>query len=210
MFADGDRIPGDDRRLGRLQRHRRRKGRPGRPCGRAVPLGDSSRVVVGEPVAAIGSPFGKENSLAVGVVSAISARSSRLTSRYDVSGRSRSTRRSTTATRAGRCSTPRPCDRDQRPDPLRLRQRRRRRLRDPINAARRSMEQLIRPARSRTPTSASRPRTSRRVRAPLRAGRAARRADPAVASDAPAEPAGLRGRERPRGLQRIRSRSAAT
>ena len=35
-----------------------------------VPLGDSSRVVVGEPVAAIGSPFGNENSLAVGVVSA--------------------------------------------------------------------------------------------------------------------------------------------
>lgn len=35
-----------------------------------VPLGDSSRVVVGEPVAAIGSPFGKQSSLTVGVVSA--------------------------------------------------------------------------------------------------------------------------------------------
>jgi 2-alkenal reductase len=35
-----------------------------------VPLGDSSRVVVGEPVAAIGSPFGEESSLSVGVVSA--------------------------------------------------------------------------------------------------------------------------------------------
>lgn len=35
-----------------------------------VPLGDSSRVVVGEPVAAIGSPFGNENTLTVGVVSA--------------------------------------------------------------------------------------------------------------------------------------------
>jgi S1-C subfamily serine protease len=35
-----------------------------------VPLGDSSRVVVGEPVAAIGSPFGKQTSLSVGVVSA--------------------------------------------------------------------------------------------------------------------------------------------
>ena len=35
-----------------------------------VPLGDSSSVVVGEPVAAIGSPFGQESSLAVGVVSA--------------------------------------------------------------------------------------------------------------------------------------------
>jgi S1-C subfamily serine protease len=36
-----------------------------------VPLGDSASAVVGEPVAAIGSPLGNENSLAVGVVSAI-------------------------------------------------------------------------------------------------------------------------------------------
>jgi len=36
-----------------------------------VPLGDSSAALVGEPVAAIGSPLGNENSLAVGVVSAI-------------------------------------------------------------------------------------------------------------------------------------------
>jgi S1-C subfamily serine protease len=36
-----------------------------------VPLGDSASVVVGEPVAAIGSPLGNENSLAVGVVSAV-------------------------------------------------------------------------------------------------------------------------------------------
>jgi 2-alkenal reductase len=36
-----------------------------------VPLGDSRSVVVGEPVAAIGSPLGNEDSLAVGVVSAV-------------------------------------------------------------------------------------------------------------------------------------------
>jgi S1-C subfamily serine protease len=36
-----------------------------------VPLANSAAVVVGEPVAAIGSPFGNENSLAVGVVSAV-------------------------------------------------------------------------------------------------------------------------------------------
>jgi S1-C subfamily serine protease len=36
-----------------------------------VPLGESSAVQVGQPVAAIGSPLGNENSLAVGVVSAI-------------------------------------------------------------------------------------------------------------------------------------------
>jgi S1-C subfamily serine protease len=35
-----------------------------------VPLGTSSTVAVGEPVAAIGSPFGKQSSLTVGVVSA--------------------------------------------------------------------------------------------------------------------------------------------
>jgi S1-C subfamily serine protease len=37
----------------------------------SVPLGSSAAVVVGEPVAAIGSPLGNENSLAVGVVSAV-------------------------------------------------------------------------------------------------------------------------------------------
>jgi S1-C subfamily serine protease len=42
-------------------------------------------VVVGEPVAAIGSPFGNENSLAVGVVSAVSRSIPSLTSRYRVS-----------------------------------------------------------------------------------------------------------------------------
>jgi S1-C subfamily serine protease len=36
-----------------------------------VPLGNSSEVQVGAPVAAIGSPLGNENSLAVGVVSAV-------------------------------------------------------------------------------------------------------------------------------------------
>jgi 2-alkenal reductase len=36
----------------------------------AVPLGNSAAVQVGEPVAAIGSPFGNEDSLGVGVVSA--------------------------------------------------------------------------------------------------------------------------------------------
>ncbi len=50
-----------------------------------VPLGDSSRVVVGEPVAAIGSPFGQESSLAVGVVSATERSIDSLTSAYDVS-----------------------------------------------------------------------------------------------------------------------------
>ena len=49
-----------------------------------VPLGDSARVVVGEPVAAIGSPFGKEDSLAVGVISAAHRSIASLTSDYVV------------------------------------------------------------------------------------------------------------------------------
>lgn len=47
-----------------------------------LPMGDSARVVVGEPVAAIGSPFGNENSLAVGVVSATRRSISALTSDF--------------------------------------------------------------------------------------------------------------------------------
>jgi 2-alkenal reductase len=50
----------------------------------AVPLGDSSRVVVGEPVAAIGSPFGAENSLATGVVSATGRTIPALTSAFSL------------------------------------------------------------------------------------------------------------------------------
>ena len=49
-----------------------------------VPLGDSSRVAVGEPVAAIGSPFGNESSLTVGVVSATKRSIASLTSIYNV------------------------------------------------------------------------------------------------------------------------------
>jgi S1-C subfamily serine protease len=49
-----------------------------------VPLGNSARVVVGEPVAAMGSPFGNENSLAVGIVSATERSIDSLTSDYTV------------------------------------------------------------------------------------------------------------------------------
>jgi S1-C subfamily serine protease len=49
-----------------------------------VPLGNSAAVVVGAPVAAIGSPFGNEGSLAVGVVSAIHRSVESLTSTFDL------------------------------------------------------------------------------------------------------------------------------
>jgi 2-alkenal reductase len=49
-----------------------------------VPLGDSATLDVGEPVAAIGSPFGNEDSLGVGVVSAIHRSIDSLTSQYSL------------------------------------------------------------------------------------------------------------------------------
>ncbi|HEY7179042.1 MAG TPA: trypsin-like peptidase domain-containing protein [Gaiella sp.] len=49
-----------------------------------VPLGNSSNVLVGEPVAAIGSPFGQQTSLSVGVVSATGRSIDSLTSGFAV------------------------------------------------------------------------------------------------------------------------------
>jgi S1-C subfamily serine protease len=52
---------------------------------RPMPLGSSARVEVGEPVAAIGSPFGEKQSLSVGVVSAVDRSIDSLTS-FSISG----------------------------------------------------------------------------------------------------------------------------
>ena len=84
VFADGDRIPAsivgwdlfDDTGLVKFD--------PADHAASPIPLGDSDAVVPGEPVAAIGSPFGNEISLAVGVVSAVSRSIPSLTSRYNV------------------------------------------------------------------------------------------------------------------------------
>jgi 2-alkenal reductase len=81
-FKDGDRVPAkvigwdvfDD--VGLLQVE------PDAHSLAPVPLGDSSKVAVGEPVAAMGSPFGNEDSLAVGVVSATRRSIASLTSQY--------------------------------------------------------------------------------------------------------------------------------
>jgi 2-alkenal reductase len=51
---------------------------------KAVPLGDSATAAVGDPVAAIGSPFGNEDSLGVGVVSATHRSIESLTSSYSL------------------------------------------------------------------------------------------------------------------------------
>jgi S1-C subfamily serine protease len=52
---------------------------------RPLPLGESAKVQVGQPVAAIGSPFGRRQSLSVGVVSAVDRSVSSLTD-FDISG----------------------------------------------------------------------------------------------------------------------------
>jgi S1-C subfamily serine protease len=84
QFSDGDRVPArivgydlfDDVAVLRVDPKLHRL--------RAVPLGDSARVIVGAPVAAIGSPFGNADSLSVGVVSAIRRSIPSLTTRYDL------------------------------------------------------------------------------------------------------------------------------
>jgi S1-C subfamily serine protease len=86
VFADGDRIPGSIVGWDLFNDTGLVKVDPRDHAVAPVPLGDSSRVVVGEPVAAIGSPFGQESSLAVGVVSATERSIESLTSAYDVSG----------------------------------------------------------------------------------------------------------------------------
>ena len=83
-FRDGDRVPArivgwdiyDD--VGLL------KVNPSDHHLTVVPLGDSAHVAVGQPVAAIGSPFGNESSLSVGVVSATERSIASLTSSYDL------------------------------------------------------------------------------------------------------------------------------
>jgi S1-C subfamily serine protease len=51
-----------------------------------LPLGDSASVKVGEPVAAIGSPFGEQSSLSVGVVSATNRSIGALVAEYRLAG----------------------------------------------------------------------------------------------------------------------------
>jgi S1-C subfamily serine protease len=84
QFADGDRVPArivgadlfDDVAVIRVD--------PRDHDVRPVPLGRSASVVVGEPVAAIGSPFGNTDSLSVGVVSAVRRSIPSLTTHYDL------------------------------------------------------------------------------------------------------------------------------
>lgn len=85
VFADGDRIPGSIVGWDLFNDVGVVKVDPDDHAVAPVPFGDSAGVVVGQPVAAIGSPFGQESSLAVGVVSATERSIESLTSLYQVS-----------------------------------------------------------------------------------------------------------------------------
>ncbi|HEV2591400.1 MAG TPA: trypsin-like peptidase domain-containing protein, partial [Gaiellaceae bacterium] len=84
QFDDGDRVPArivgydlyDDTAVIKVDPRDHRVA--------PVPLGNSDQVVVGQPVAAIGSPFGNVDSLSVGVVSAIRRSIPSLTSRFNL------------------------------------------------------------------------------------------------------------------------------
>jgi 2-alkenal reductase len=163
-----------------------------------VPLGDSSQVVVGEPVAAIGSPFGNETSLSVGVVSATERSIESLTSRYNL---------------VDAIQTDAPINRGNSGGPL-LDARGRviglnAQIRSesgtaegvgfavPINAARRSMEQLIANGRVRyawvgIETQTLTPRLARRFGFTPERGAVVQR----VVAKSPADKAGLRGGQR--------------
>ena len=69
-------------------------------------LGESHTIAVGEPVAAIGSPFGERQSLSIGVISAARPQHPVADAASRSATRSRPTPRSTPATPADRCSTP--------------------------------------------------------------------------------------------------------
>ena len=70
-FADGNQVPATMVGFDLFSDVAVIKVEPGDERLRPVPLGDSAAVRVGEPVAAIGSPFLEAGSLSVGVVSAI-------------------------------------------------------------------------------------------------------------------------------------------
>jgi S1-C subfamily serine protease len=84
-FADGNRVsarivgtdPNADVALLKVD--------PNRLTLRPLPLGNSERVLVGEPVVAIGSPFGERQSLSVGVISATDRSIASLTD-FNISG----------------------------------------------------------------------------------------------------------------------------
>ena len=205
QFRDGERVPAevvgwdlyDD--VGLL------KVDPDDHVVNPVPLGDSSDVVVGEPVAAIGSPFGQDSSLSVGVVSATERSISSLTSRYNL---------------VDAIQTDAPINRGNSGGPMFDARGRvigiNAQIRSesgtaegvgfavPINAARRSMEQLIQSGRVRyawlgVTTQTVTPRMAQELGFGAEVGAAVQE----VVEDSPADRAGLRGGGRERSFEGV-------
>ena len=84
-FSDGNRVPADIRGVDPDADVALLELDPEGLDLRPLPLGDSDAVQVGEPVAAIGSPFGERQSLSVGIVSAIDRDAQSLT-RFSIPG----------------------------------------------------------------------------------------------------------------------------
>jgi len=83
-FANGDRVDGDIVGYDLFSDVGLIKIDPAGHRLEPLPLGSSAQVVVGQPVAAIGSPFGNENSLSVGVVSGTRRSIGSVTSDYQL------------------------------------------------------------------------------------------------------------------------------
>jgi 2-alkenal reductase len=205
QFRDGERVPAeivgwdvyDD--VGLL------KVDPGDHAVSPVPLGDSADIVVGEPVAAIGSPFGQESSLSVGVVSATERSINSLTSSYNL---------------VDAIQTDAPINRGNSGGPMFDARGRvigiNAQIRSesgaaegvgfavPINAARRSMEQLIQSGRVRyawlgVTTQTVTPRMAEQLGFGADAGAAVQE----VVDESPAAQAGLRGGGRERNFEGV-------
>jgi S1-C subfamily serine protease len=84
-FADGNQVPADVKGFDPFADVALLKVDPAGLTLRPLPLGTTRNLHVGAPVAAIGSPFGKEQSLSVGVVSALGRSIQSLTG-FDTTG----------------------------------------------------------------------------------------------------------------------------
>lgn len=84
-FVNGDLIPAEIIGFDPFTDTGLLKVDPGEADLRPLPIGNSDRVVVGEPLAVIGSPFGEDSSLSTGVVSQI-ARSIRSLTDFSIEG----------------------------------------------------------------------------------------------------------------------------
>jgi S1-C subfamily serine protease len=84
-FADGNQVPAEVRGYDPDADIALLRVDPAGLTLRPLPLGSSAHIVVGTPVAAIGSPFGERQSLSVGVVSAVDRSISSLTA-FQIAG----------------------------------------------------------------------------------------------------------------------------